>query len=455
MHEFELESHYVTRVEGHGHIKVKVAQDRIEEVRFEIPEAARFFEAIFQGRPYPEISLLASRICGICAVAHSSASLRATEAALGITPSPQTVLFRKLNLAGEMIQSHILHIYFLVAPDLFGVGSVIPLAQSHPEVVRRAIRMRKVGDDLCIMIGGRHIHPISAIPGGYYKLPAIKTLQGIRQSLEESFTDLDATVELIQGATLPDFSFPSEYLSLSHPEEYGIYDGEILSSKSGPTPEAGYRNKITEKVVSHSTAKHVNTEFGPYMVGALARFNNNYEMLSRRAKEAAGKLGLTPPCHNPFMNTVAQLVETWHFTEWAIELIDELCLRGITQEELHYQTSSGQGMGLSQEAFPGAAGKDKPPYQITPGQGVGLVEAPRGSLFHDYTYNAQGLITDANCIIPTNQNLAHIEAAMRDFLPQIWDEEQPRITGALEMLVRAYDPCISCSTHLVEVEFIK
>ncbi len=371
--------------------------------------------------------MISSRICGICAVAHSSASLRATEAALGITPSEQTVLLRKLNLDGEMLQSHILHIYFLAAPDFLGVGSVIPLAETHPEVVKRAIRMRKLANDLCCTIGGRHVHPISAVPNGFTKLPAIEDLLVYKDKLEQSFEDLNASVELLKGVKLTVFEHPTEYICLTHHDEYAVYSGDILSSVDGITPLPEYKRKINEQVISYSTAKHAHTGQGSFMVGALARFNNNYDKLKPQAKQVAESLGLSHPCHNPFAITVAQLVETVHFTVAAIERIGKLAEQGIREEDRS--------------------------YKIKAGQGVGAVEAPRGTLYHDYSYNKAGEITAANCIIPTAQNLANIEFDMRAILPEIWDKPREEITLTLEMLVRAYDPCISCSTHMLEVEF--
>jgi coenzyme F420-reducing hydrogenase alpha subunit len=427
MHDLSIESEYVTRVEGHGHIKIKVADNEIKELRFEVPEAPRFFEVMLRGRNHWEASLIASRICGICAVAHTSASLLATEAALDITPSEQTVLLRKLNLDGEMIQSHVLHIYFLAAPDFLGVKSVVPLAETHPEVVKRAIRMRKLANDLCCTIGGRHVHPISAVPNGFTKLPAIEDLLAYKAQLQQSFEDLTASVELIKGVTLPDFEHPAEYICLTHPDEYAVYSGDILSSVDGITPLPEYKKKIKEEVVPYSTAKHAKGAQGSFMVGALARFNNNYDKLKPQAKEVAEAVGLKHPCHNPFAITVAQLVETVHFTVNAIETIDQLAERGIREEDRNYEVQAGQG--------------------------VGAVEAPRGTLYHDYTYNKVGDITAANCIIPTAQNLANIESDMRALLPRLWDKPKEEITLLLEMLVRAYDPCISCSTHMLEVEF--
>ncbi len=428
MHDLNINTPYIARVEGHGRIKINVKAGAIEELLLEIPESPRFFEAMFRGRPSHEVSLLATRICGICAVGHCTASLRATENALKIAPSEQTVLLRRLNLHGETIQSHVLHVYFLVAPDFLGVPSVIPLAESHPEVVKRALRMKKLANDLCCTIGGRHIHPISPTVNGFTSVPSTQSLRDLHRQLAGSFDDLEATVELAKTFKIPDFERPTEYVSLQKKGEYAFYDGDIVSSVNGPTAPNNYLDKIKESIVPHSAAKHAAATKEPFMVGALSRFNNNRRHLRPKAQAVAKVLGLTAPCYNPFMISVAQLVETVHCIEESIVIIEKLLARGIRVEE--------RG------------------YDIQEGQGVGAVEVPRGTLYHDYTYDGQGNIRQANCVIPTGQNLANIEEDMRALVPQILDKSEEEITLTLEMLVRAYDPCISCATHLLEVELV-
>ena len=429
MHDFSINTSNITRVEGHGRIKINVKEGKIEELLLQIPESPRFFEVMFRGRPHHEVSLLATRICGICAVGHCTCSLRATEAALGIVPSEQTVLLRKLNLHGEIIQSHILHVYFLVAPDFLGVPSVIPLAESKPEVVKRALRLKKLANDLCCAIGGRHIHPIAATVNGFTQLPPEQSLRDLHLRLEQADEDMEATVELVRKFKIPSFQRRTEYLSLKHPGEYAFYEGDIFSSESGESlPPGKYRQLVKERVVPHSTAKHASANAQTFMVGALARFNNNHRQLRHKAKAVAKNLGLSAPCHNPFMISVAQLVEVVHCMEEAKSIIEHLLARGLKQEE--------RG------------------YPLREGRGVGAVEVPRGTLYHEYAYDEQGNVTQANCVIPTGQNLANIEADMRALVPQIMDRSEQEITSLLEMLVRAYDPCISCATHFLRVELV-
>jgi len=422
-----IDVHHVTRVEGHGNIVVDVQNGQLRQCDLEIVETPRFFEAMLRGRPYGESSHITSRICGICAVGHATASLRATENALGVVPSEQTVLLRKLNFHGEMLDSHILHAYMLVAPDLLGVGSVIPLAKSAPEVVLRALRMKKLAGDLCAAICGRHTHPIAMTVGGFTHFPSREQLEELRERLIAMRPDVDATVELFTKLKLPAFERDTEYVALRAQGEYCYIDGEIASSDGGTLPLSEYRKVTNEYLVQHSSAKRTRHKRESYMVGALARFNINFDELQPKAKSAAAAIGLKPKVTNPYLNTAAQVVEIVHCTEDAIRLCDVLLKRGLTWEE------------------------PVKPARLS-GEGVGACDVPRGTLFHNYVIT-DGLVTGANCIIPTGQNLNNIEADMRALVPTMLDRKPPEITLALEMLVRAYDPCISCSTHMLNVHF--
>lgn len=423
----KVDVHHLTRVEGHGNIVVDVQKGELKQCELQIVETPRFFEAMLRGRPYGDSSTITSRICGICAVGHATTSLRATETALGIEPTQQTVLLRKLNFYGEILDSHILHAYMLIAPDFLGVGSVIPLAKSAPDVVLRALRMKKLSGDLCAVICGRHTHPIAMTVGGFTHFPTTEELYSLRERLEAMLTDVTATVELYQTLPIPDFGRDTEYIALRKDSEYSFIDGTIASTDGGTWPVSQYRDVTNEYLVPHSSAKHAANQRQSYMVGALARFNVNHDKLHPQARAAADAMGLKPGCTNPYMNTVAQVVEIAHATYDSISLIDKLLERGIQWEE------------------PVA------PARLS-GEGTGACEVPRGILFHNYVIE-EGYVVGANCIIPTGQNLANIEADMRTLVPQILDRSREDITLALEMLVRAYDPCISCSTHMLNVAF--
>lgn len=428
MRNININVEHVTRLEGHGNIVVNVKEGRIEECMWKVVEAPRFFEAFVRGRGYQEVAHITSRICGICSIGHTLASLKATERAMGIEISAQTRLLRRILIQGENLQSHILHAYFLVAPDLVGAPSVFPLVATHPEVVLRALRMKKLANDLCDIFGGRTVHPITPAVGGFTKLPEVKEIKAIRQRLVEALPDVEATLALFQTLTIPSFERETEYIALTSKEEYALYDGQIGSTDAGVTEVANYRGWTNEYLVPQSTAKYAKNKRESYLVGALARFNLNHKQLSPLAKKAAADLGIAAPCHNPFMNTVAQVVEAVHAAEELIRLIDELLATGLKQED----------------------------YQVKPaaGTGVGAVDVPRGILFHEYTYDENGICREANCIIPTNQNHANIQLDMEALLLLILDRPEDEIRLKLEMLVRAYDPCISCSTHLLDVRFV-
>lgn len=428
MSKVRIDIHHVTRVEGHGNIVVDVANGELKQCELQITETPRFFEAMLRGRPYDQASHITSRICGICAVGHATASLRATEKALGIVPSEQTWLLRRLNFFGEILDSHILHAYMLVAPDFLNVGSVIPLAKTAPEIVQRALRMKKLSGDLCQALCGRHTHPIAMVVGGFAHYPTAAELYALRERFVAGWADVEATVELFQTLPIPLFERETEYLALHNDDVYGFIDGDVISTDGGRWPVEAYRTITNETLLPHSSAKHTSNQRDSYMVGALARFNLNHALLHPKAKAAATALGLAPLCTNPYMNTVAQVVEIAHCYAEGIDLIEALLQREIAWEE------------------------PVQPARLS-GEGVGACDVPRGMLFHHYVIE-DGVITGANCIIPTNQNLANIEADMRALVPTLLHKPQPEIAHRLEMLVRAYDPCISCSTHLLDVKFV-
>ena len=428
MSSLDINVHYVTRVEGHGNLHARIRDGQLEECRWEIPEAPRFFESMILGRPYYDAPFITSRICGICSIGHTFAAIQGVENAIGFTPSEQTLALRKLLIHGETVQSHILHAGYLVVPDLVGAPSVVPLATSHPDVVLLVVRLHRLANEWCDLIGGRTTHPIRAVVGGWTKLPTAEELRGLGKRIVDALPDVEAAVEFFQKLPIPSFTRETEYLALKQPEEYAWYGGDIASTDGDVTPLQQYKSKVKEFIVPHSTAKRTRGNRDSFAVGALARVNVNYDQLTPLAKQAARALGLKPVCYNPYMNTVAQVVETAHAMEDALRLIDGLLARGIREE----------GYAVT----------------VRPGTGVGGVEVPRGTLYHEYTIDADGKITGANFIIPTGQNHQNIEDDLRALVPTLNGKSKEEITLAMEMLVRAYDPCISCSTHLLEVEFV-
>jgi coenzyme F420-reducing hydrogenase alpha subunit len=435
----KIDVEYLTRVEGHGNIVVDVRNGILERCELNIVEAPRFFEGMLRGRSIFEAQHISSRICGICACAHTLASVQAAEDALGIAPSSQTGKLRELLLDMEILDSHLLHIYLLVAPDLLGVESFVPLIGTHEEVVRRALRMKKTCNDVCDVLVGRHVHPISCIVGGFTKLPEVKDLEVMHGLLKGMLPDMDETVNLALPFSYPEFERRTEYVALvNDTSDYPLLAGDIGSSEGIRLKKEHYRSVANEFIVPHSSAKFTKFNRDSYAVGALARTNLNFDKLGQRAKMVASAAGFKPPVHNPYLNSVAQLIECVHCLDHAILIIEYFMDHGIDHEEQIL-------VGLN----------EKNNIPVKAGSGVGAVEAPRGLLYHHYETDSRGIIVNANCIIPTAQNINNIEQDMHKLVPEILHKTEKEITLALEMLVRAYDPCISCSAHMLNVSFVK
>ncbi len=420
----------ISRVEGHGDLILNVKDKKVEKLIFRIPESPRFFEAMLEGKNWDKPSHITSRICGICSVAHTYASIKATESAFGVVPNDMILKLRKLIMHHEIIQSNVLHVYFLAAPDFLGVGSVVPLVETHPAVVEIALRAKKVANDMIRMIGGRAVHPIRTVVGGFTKLPSEEEMLHMKEMLKSLYPDLEASLGVLKTLDLPAFERETEYISLSNPDDYAHYDGNIKSTDGWEIDPMDYLDKIKEKVVQHSTAKHCWASRDSFMVGALSRFNNNYDQLTDNAKRFAEEFGMKAPCYNTYLNNIAQFVEIIHSVDDSIKLIDELLEEGMDDEKAMVEVKPKAG------------------------RGVGVVEAPRGLLIHDYTYDDNGKIEKANLIIPTGMNYINIENDLNAIVPDIIDKSEDEIRLACEMMIRAYDPCISCSTHFLKVKLV-
>jgi coenzyme F420-reducing hydrogenase alpha subunit len=428
-----IDVHYLTRVEGHGNIVVEIEADgRVTACRWEVPEAPRFFEAMVLGRSYLDVHHIVSRICGICAIGHQLASLQATEDALGIRVSEQTVILRKLALHAENLQSHLLHIGYLVLPDLLGVDSVIPLAKTHKDALLKLIAARRMSNDFSKAICGRTTHPQRMTPGGWAKVPTKQELVALRDIITESIPNLEFAADLFASLAdkIPAFERPTEYIGLVSPGEYPLYWGELGSTHGERQPASAYKAMTREYCLPQSTAKWSKHLTDSFMVGALARFNLNAASLGPLAQRAAAKLGLKQGCTNPFMNTVAQLVECFQSVEESLELIGQLLSRGVR-------------------------GERPTEMRPRPGRGTGAVEVPRGILYHSYEYDEQGNMFAADCVIPTSQNHANIQKDLEALAPTLSGRPEAEIELVLSMLVRAYDPCISCSTHVLSTGEVK
>ncbi|UCH64075.1 MAG: Ni/Fe hydrogenase subunit alpha [Fidelibacterota bacterium] len=419
--DLNVDVHHLTRIEGHGNIEVQIKDGKIQEARWDVVETPRYFEVMLKGKHFSSAGFLTARICGICSFGHCLASLRATEQAFGITITDKATKLRLLAKHGETLQSHILHLFFLAAPDFLEVPSAIPLIESHPDAVAMALRLKSLGNRICEVVGGRATHPVSLLVGGVARSP--DELPGLRDELENALVDLGAATELVRTFEIPDFHRETEYVSLKGEDQYPFIGGRLVSSDGIEKAEQEYAAMTNEYVDQRNTSKWCKLSRESFAVGALARFNNNYHLLHPQALETASTLGLDPVCHNPFMNNIAQLVECVHIVNDSIQLIDALM-----------ESDSELTM-----------------VPVTPqaGEGVGAVEVPRGILYHHYNYNKDGYIVKANCVIPTTQNNANIHHALNDLVTKYAEEgmKSDRLELLCSMLVRSYDPCISCSVH--------
>ncbi|MHC4770820.1 MAG: Ni/Fe hydrogenase subunit alpha [Planctomycetota bacterium] len=438
----DINVHHVTRIEGHGNIVVNVNDGTIEKCEWQVPEAPRFFEAMVRGRRYDDIQTIVSRICGICSISHSLVATKAVEDALGLKVSEQTDLVRHLMHYSEQLQSHVLHVGYLVAPDLFAEKSVVPLVPKATDAVLKIIKCHRVANQMSALIAGRITHPITLTPGGMTKVPTVEELKELKAGLEGIVPDLVdiCKVVLSVAGNLPAFERETEYVSLKQTNprfkgtltEYSFYHGDITSTDcngDGDMPVNKWESVANEYVVSQSTAKWAKWHRDSYFAGALARFKNQAEFLSPLAKQVAEMFALTTDNMNPYMNNVAQLAEAAHVVEASLEIIDMLLTKGTKFEKV----------------------------DVTPkaGRGYAAIEAPRGILFHAYEFDKNGECVWGNCCIPTNQNHANIQKDFEKLVPQYMDEGQDALRQKMEMLVRAYDPCVSCSTHMLNVEFVK
>ncbi len=420
---YNIDLHHLTRVEGHGNIRISIRNGKVLEATWEVVETPRFFEAMLVGKKWENAPYICARICGICSIGHTLAGIRAVENAFGFEPDQQTNRLRLLLKHMETLQSHILHLYFLVAPDFLGTASVLPLVESHPAEVQRAARLKLLANDACDLIGGRRLHPTRPVAGGFTMVPDRDQLRHLRHRLVMAVADLQQAGRLFAGFQLPDFTRETEFVSLQGEKEYPFIGGDLVSSDGVHKKEWEYRAMSNEYCTPQSTAKWSSLSRRSFAVGALARLNNNVHLLHPEAREMAEQFGFRSVCHNPFMNSIAQLVECMHVVEDSIGLIDRLMA-----DRMHESRR-----------------------QVTPraGMGVGAVEVPRGILYHMYEFDGEGRIVRADCVIPTAQNHANIQHDIEALAKEAASSgmEDGQIKQLAAMLVRAYDPCISCSVH--------
>lgn len=414
---------HLSRVEGHGNINIKIRNGKLLEAQWEVIETPRFFEVMLVGKNWDNAPWITGRICGICSIGHTLASIRAIENAFKIIPDEQTTKLRLLLKHMETLQSHSLHLCFLALPDFLNAGSVFPLIKSHEDVVLHAAKIKGLANDICDCIGGRRMHPTRTVVGGFTKLPEKEELSLFSERLKGITNDLMAVADLFKGLKVPDFRRETEYVSLKGKDHYPFIGGDIVSSDGVRKREEEYKEVTNEYIVPQSTAKWCRLSRESFAVGALARVNNNFEFLHPVAKDIAGRFGLVPVNHNPFMNNIAQLVECVHVVMDSIRLIDELLSSPFKEPRQEVKPRSGVG--------------------------VGAVEVPRGILYHCYEFDGKGKILRSDCVIPTGQNHANIQHDLEALSEELAEKgkEDKEIELSASMLVRAYDPCISCSVH--------
>ncbi len=415
----------MARVEGEGGITIVVRDGKVADAQLRIFEPPRFFESFLRGRSLLEVPDITARICGICPVAYQMSSCHAIEKLLGMNiPAPIKKL-RRLLYCGEWIESHVLHFAFLHAPDFFGFESAIAMAQAKPEfaaIVRSALAVKKGGNSIVEIVGGREVHPINVRVGGFYKLPSRTDLAALADRLERV---LDVARELVRWTAkldFPDYEYDYEYVSLTHPVEYPMNEGRLVSSKGLNIDMSEYPDHFEERQVPYSNALQcLKKGGGAYFTGPLARWNLNRDRATVDARVLGDELGISWPCNNPFVSIVARAIEVFHAVDLAIRLIRE------------YEPA--------ERAFE--------PVEFRAGTGAWITEAPRGILYHRYEADAHGAVVAATIVPPTSQNQRQIEEDLIRFAPSILDIPQADAEWKCEQVVRNYDPCISCATHFL------
>lgn len=416
----------LARVEGEGAMHIELRDGAVSDVQLRIYEPPRFYEAFLRGRSYTEPPDITARICGICPVAYQMSACNAIEDACGVVVPEEIRLMRRLLYCGEWIESHALHIYLLHAPDFLGYDGAIEMAADHPAVVERGLRMKKAGNDLMDLVGGRSVHPINVRLGGFYRMPGVAELRAIRPTLAHALDDALETVRLVAGFDFPDMEQPWEYVSLRADEGYPIESGSVVTSSGLAFEVRDFPRHIEEVHVPHSNALHARLDQGvrgPYVVGPLARYSLNFDRLSPLAQQVAREAGLGTSCRNPFRSIIVRAVELVEAYHEALRIIDGWT--GSSSPSIDVPASAGEGFGAS--------------------------EAPRGVLFHRYALDASGLILDAQIVPPTSQNQPGVEADLRMMVEAWKDLDDHALAHRCEHAIRNYDPCISCATHFLDL----
>lgn len=413
---------HLTKIEGHASLILKINKGKVERCDLSSIEGSRYFEGLVKGRLFHEAPEITSRICGICSCAHTLCSIFAMEHALNIQPSELTIQLRKLLNWGERIRSHTTHLYFLSLPDFLGYESALAMMPKYKEEIKQALKLMKLGNKMVSIIGGRDLHPVSAQIGGFLKYPTKESLLELQKLLKESRALAIKTIQIFSKVKYPKYERAISCFSIFNKKEYGMFSG-VIRTHLKDYKKDNYQKYIEEYHEKDSTANFVVKEGRSYRVGALSRINNNLQLLHKDTKEYSRLLKL--PSHNPFMNNFAQALEILHAIEECEQILENLELKEEKQKQA----------------------------ELINGHGIATIEVPRGTLWHEYKIKNKK-ITYCNIITPTAQNLRSMEEDIKEFLPSIINTSKENIINEVEKLIRAYDPCFSCSTHFLDIKWI-
>ena len=416
---------YLARVEGEGAFKVVVRDGKVRSAELIIFEPPRFFEAFLRGRAFSEAPDITARICGICPVAYQMSAVHAMENAFGVSVDGPLRDLRRLLYCGEWIESHVLHIYMLHAPDFLGYQGAVDLARDHGDAVRRGLQLKKVGNEIMALLGGREIHPINVRVGGFYKVPRRPDLAPLAEKLKWARDAALETVRWAAGFDFPERGRDYEFVALRHPGEYPFNEGRIVSSRGLDIDAAQYDDHFEEIHVERSTALQSQRRGGgSYLVGPLARYSLNFDRLSPLAQETARAVGLGPVCTNPYRSILVRGIEVVYACDEALRII---------------------------EAY---REPDRPSVIVEPRAAVGTAatEAPRGLIYHRYRLEADGTIAEARIVPPTSQNQPSIEEDLKEFIVDWLALPDDELRHRCEQTIRNYDPCISCSVHFLRLD---
>jgi len=416
---------YLARVEGEGGLQVVVRDGKVTKASLSIFEPPRFFEAFLRGRAFSEAPDITARICGICPVAYQMSTVHAMEDALGVTVDGPLRALRRLLYCGEWIESHTLHIYMLHAPDFLGYDGAVDMARDHGDAVRRGLSLKKAGNEILALLGGREIHPINVRVGGFYRTPRKRELEPLAERLKWARDAALETVRWVAGFDFPDRDRDYTFVALSHREDYPFNEGHIVSNRGLDILPQDYDAHFEEVHVERSTALQSRLRDGSaYLVGPLARYNLNFDRLSPLARDAAHRAGLGPSCRNPYQSIVVRAVEVLYACDEALRIIDEY------------------------------VEPDRPAaiVETRAGIGFGATEAPRGLLYHRYRLESDGTIAAAHIVPPTSQNQASIEEDLASYIGGFLELPDEALRHRCEQTVRNYDPCISCATHFLRLD---